>query len=96
MGLSNQWWVESLGNMYSDKISTVALPMRDALRREAKYVKGLAAKVIIESFLDPVDYDWLMTLLDRYDPPHAIEFSNYSIPWGTLNRRLIIWECRLY
>lgn len=73
--------------------STIAKPMRDSLAEGGKQVYGLTAKLFLEYYLDPVDYDWIQELLDRYDG-HIVEFSAYNKACGTLNRRTIIWEVR--
>ena len=75
--------------------STVAKPMRESLAEGGKPVMGLTAKLFMEHYLDPVDYDWIQFLLDAYDS-HVVEFSCYNCLCGTLNRRTIIWEVRMY
>lgn len=75
--------------------STVPKPMRDSLLEGGTQVYGLTAKLFLEHYLDAVDYDWIQELLNRYQD-HVVEFSCYNIRTGTLNRRCIIWECRLY
>lgn len=75
--------------------STVPKPMRESLAEGGKQVMGLTAKLLLEHYLDPVDYDWIQELLDRFDS-HVVEFSCYNIRTGILNRRMIVWETRLY
>jgi hypothetical protein len=76
--------------------TTVALPMRDALRQESHSVKGIISNCLLRRFLCPNSHDWLMTLLRRY-PDHVIEFSSYSTNWGTLpNFNTVFWEVRNY
>lgn len=75
--------------------STIPKPMRDSLKEGGQQVIGLTAKLFLEHYLDPVDYDWLNELLDRYDG-HVVEFSHYNVACGVLNRRLIVWEVRNY
>lgn len=75
--------------------TTVAKPMRDALRERTQYASRLVARLLLEHYMDPVDYDWLQVLLERYDG-HVVEFSCYSVSFGTLGRRTVIWECRMY
>jgi len=75
--------------------SLINAPMRAALAQQTLHAHGLQAKLLLEHYLDPGDYDWIMELLEEYNnPPHVIEFSHYAIPCGTLNRRCVIWECR--
>lgn len=69
--------------------------MRLALAEDERNTVGLKAKLILEHYLDPCDYDWIMELLDRY-PDHVVEFSVWGVPFGVLQRRMIVWECRLY
>lgn len=75
--------------------STVAKPMRDSLLEGGKQVCGLRAKLLLEHYLDAVDYEWIQDLLDRYDS-HVVEFSCYNCLTGSLKRRMIIWEVRNY
>ena len=78
--------------------STVRKPMREALAESARQVRGLEAALILKGCMDPASYDWLQVLLERYDDPiHVIEFSCFSVNWGTIcNRNTIIWELRSY
>jgi hypothetical protein len=70
--------------------------MRDALRSSGAQVFGLKAKMILEQYLTPADYEDLMDILDRF-PDHAVEFSVLDRCVGFLpHRRTIIWEVRLY
>jgi hypothetical protein len=57
--------------------------------------KGLSARIILQDYLEPDDYDWLVTLSKRY-PAHVIEFSNFSVQLGNLQRHMVIWEVRNY
>jgi hypothetical protein len=70
------------------------ITVREAMTR-AKYSSGLAVKLILESRLDPVDYEDLMELLDTY-PDHVVEFSVFSTDMGVLGRRMVVWEVRRY
>lgn len=69
--------------------------MRTALERWSANANGLEAKLRLQQYLDPADYDWLMELLDVY-PGHVIEFSNHVRRTGTLHRRMVVWEIRKY
>lgn len=76
--------------------STLPLVMRDALDQDGKHARGLQAKMLLQHYLEPVDYDMLMDLLDEY-PDHVIEFSAFTVPVGVMpHRRTIIWEIRKY
>jgi len=76
--------------------STVAKPMREALREETIQTQGLISWSWLRLYLDPNSLDWLQILLDRY-PEHVVEFSTYSVCWGTLpGLNTVIWEVRLY
>lgn len=74
--------------------STVKKPMRDALVEYSRDVSGIMARLLIAEAMDPSSYDDLQTLLDEYDG-HIVEFSSYSVCWGTVpNRNTIFWEVR--
>jgi len=76
--------------------TTVAKPMRDALKTEAEQIAGLRAVGLLRYYLCPKSYDWINTLLDRY-PGHVVEFSTYGVEWGTLpGFNTVFWEVRLY
>ncbi len=76
--------------------TTVAKPMRDALKEWSNQVYGLTAKCFLESFMCPGSYGWLSYLLASY-PSHVIEFTTLSVNWGTLpGYNTIFWECRAY
>lgn len=77
--------------------STVAKPMRDALAQRAGQVSGIMASFLLRRHLCPNSYDWMTELLDRYDG-HVVEFSAYSVPWGTLYPKFntCFWEVRQY
>lgn len=82
---------EGLSLFYSDQ---VGVPMRTALESGVS-VKGLAATSLLKSRLCPNSWDWLNVLLDWY-PGHVVEFSTFSINWGTLpNFNTVFWEVRL-
>jgi len=74
--------------------STERTDLRTALRN-AKEVNGVRALVLLQHFLDPRDYDELMSLLDAYED-HVVEFSVFGCPVGELGRTMCIWECRAY
>lgn len=72
------------------------VPMREALAKEGKQVRGLLAVSLLKENLCPNSWEWLNVLLDRY-PEHVIEFSSFSVCWGTLpNFNTVVWEVRLY
>lgn len=76
--------------------STVAKPMRDALKEQSATVYGLQATSLLRTHLCARSYDWLMELLQLY-PNHVVEFSAYSVKFGTLpNYNTVFWEVRLY
>lgn len=76
--------------------STVPKPMRDSLVEGGQQCSGVRARLLLEYYLDPVSHDWLQVLLDQY-PGHVVEFSTYSVCWGTIpNRNTVIWEVRNY
>lgn len=76
--------------------SKVPKPMRESLREGGKHVSGVVAIATLRHYLDPSSYDWIRELLTLY-PEHVIEFSTYSVDWGTIpGRNTVVWEVRLY
>ena len=76
--------------------STVKKPMRDALKENATQVYGIRAIETLRYYLDASSYDWLQVLLARY-PSHVIEFSTYSVEFGTIPGMMtVFWEVRDY
>ena len=76
--------------------TTVAKPMREALRVASYSVRGIIAVSLLRQHLCPNSYDWLMHLLDSY-PGHVVEFSTYSVEWGTVpGYNTVFWEVRKY
>lgn len=76
--------------------TTVAKPMRDALREQTNNAQGIRALTLLRHFLCSRSWDWMVYLLDAY-LDHAIEFSTYSVNWGTLpGYNTVFWEVRLY
>lgn len=76
--------------------TTVAKPMRDALKEQAREARGIMAYALLRHYLCPCSYEWLMVLLDRY-PDHVVEFSVYAREWGTIpGYNTVFWECRKY
>ena len=74
----------------------IAKPMRTALAENAVQVSGIIARVTLECLMDPLSYDWLQVLLERYEG-HVVEFSTYGRQWGTLpGYRTVFWEIRNY
>ena len=71
----------------------VKKPMRDALAEQTLHSFGMEANCILRRYLDC--YDWVIDLIKEY-PGHTIEFSVYSVPFGTLNWKTVIWEVRNY
>lgn len=86
------------------RYSLVATPMRAALKKEERNADGMKVEAILKHYLDPIDYEFLMELLDKYqnpvqsleDPKHnvVIEFSVWGCKVGTWNRRMVVWEIR--
>jgi hypothetical protein len=67
---------------------------REAMTR-ASHSRGLRALSILRSNLDPQDFEDLIDLTLDY-PDHVVEFSSYSKKVGVLDRRLVVWEVRLF
>ena len=75
--------------------STAPTHMRAALNNHGKHVDGLQAVMVLKGNLDPSDVEHLYSLLDEY-PDHAIEFTGFTQKVGLQNRRMVVWEIRLY
>lgn len=74
----------------------VALPMREALEQSANHIHGIAALETLRHYLCSNSFAWLKVLLERY-PGHVIEFSTFSVQWGTLEGyNTVFWEVREY
>lgn len=71
-------------------------PMRIALAKDGRHSRGLAAKHLLESALNPVSMDWLNHLFAEY-PGHVVEFTALRYNWGVLpGYNTVFWEVRLY
>lgn len=71
-------------------------PMRIALEQDGRHARGLQAKLILEKYLEPSDYDALQDLLDEY-PGAVIEFTGFTVPVGVIpHRKMVVWEVRHY
>lgn len=71
-------------------------PMRTALEKDGRHARGLSAKMLLETYLEPSDFDTLQELLDSY-PGAVIEFSAFTVPVGVIpHRKMVIWEVRNY
>lgn len=71
-------------------------PMRAALAEGARDVTGLVASIVLGRFLNDLSYGWLRHLLEEY-PSHVVEFSAYSVCWGTVpGHNTVFWEVRKY
>lgn len=77
--------------------TTVKKPMRTALTERAATAHGIIADSLIVAHLCPNSQEWLSELIARY-PGHVVEFSTYSVRWGTLFPKFntVFWEVRLY
>lgn len=71
-------------------------PMRESLADTRFHYLGLETVLILQHYFNPLSFDWLLVLLDRY-PDHVVEFSCFSQNWGTLPRyNVVFWEVRKY
>lgn len=88
---------EGPGGLYLMYSPVLGKPMRDALAEKTYHLHGLMAKVILKRSLCDRSWDWLRELFDRY-PGHIVEFSTFSVPWGTLYPlyNTVFWEIRSY
>jgi len=74
----------------------VKKPMRDALREQSISTRGLEASLLLGVAMNDLSGDWLMYLLEMY-PEHVVEFSVYSVCWGTVpGHNTVFWEVRKY
>ena len=71
-------------------------PMREALSAFTSMSYGLEAVNLLKRHMCPTSWDWLQELLSMY-PCHVVEFSTYSVNWGTVpNVNTVWWEIRNY
>lgn len=81
-------------NFLEFRYTLVPKPMREALAQCESRITGMSAKMLLKEFLDSNSYDWLNFLLDAYED-HIVEFSTFSICWGTLpGYNTVFWEVR--
>lgn len=74
----------------------VMLPMREALALNSHQDYGIIALETLRHFMCVGSYEWMEILLDRYEG-HVIEFSTYSVDFGTIpGRNTCFWEVRAY
>jgi len=74
--------------------ATDPLPMKPALRKSGREVRGLAAESFLRTYCRPASYDMLMELLDAYDDA-IVEFSAYRGGVGAdPTHNVLIWEVR--
>ena len=74
--------------------TTVAKPMRDALKERSRVVRGVTASLLLKHYLCPNSLEWLEHLLDSY-PEHVVEFTTLSTNWGTVpGFNTLFWEIR--
>lgn len=86
---------ESIGHL-DLTYTKVKKPMREAFKDQQLYAKGLKAYNLLKANLCSNSYFWMEELLAKY-PGHVIEFSAFSVDWGTLpNHNTVIWEVRNY
>lgn len=70
--------------------------MREALKTRSVTIHGVSLINQLRYYLNPKSWDWLNVLIERY-PGHVIEFSTYSLCWGTLpGYNTVFWEVRNY
>lgn len=69
-------------------------PMRDAFAEFTATTRGIDAVRVLKHYMCPNSWDWLNYLLDAY-PGHVIEFSCFSVNWGTIpHENTVWWEVR--
>jgi len=78
------------------RYTTVAEPMKRALKKETKHIQGREADRLLRANLFPTSLDDISTIQEMF-PKAAIEFSSYRFPVGEFpGRNTIIWEVRDY
>jgi len=70
-------------------------PMRIAFDEQSLHASGPRARLILRSYLQASDYEWLDELTNDF-PGHVVEFSAFSVPVGLLNTYMLVWEVRAY
>ena len=77
------------------RYSTLKKPMNISLKEEEFYLRGLNAKLKLQSVMDEPSLENLNRLIVEFENP-AIEFSSYDISVGHLGHNTIFWEVRNY
>ncbi|MBD3404679.1 MAG: hypothetical protein GF411_00920 [Candidatus Lokiarchaeota archaeon] len=70
-------------------------PMREAFEIQDLIATGVNALMVLKNHVDPVSFDELRELLDKY-PGCVVEFTEFKIPVGVFNRTMVVWEVRHY
>jgi len=73
-----------------------ALPMKEVQPEDWFDTNGANALYLLRSHLDARSFEWLEYLLQEY-PGHVVEFSTYSVEWGSMpGYNTVFWEVRRY
>lgn len=89
-------WNDNPLNVYLKYSTEVGINMREALARGMTTCSGIIALLRLKFYLDANSWEWLQYLFDAY-PGHVIEFSTFSVEWGTLaHHNTVVWEVRNY
>jgi len=74
----------------------IGVPMRDALSVSPFDCTGLEARLRLQQVMNDLSWEWFQWLLEAY-PDHVIEFSSFSVCWGTVpGHNTVFWEIRKY
>lgn len=76
--------------------TTVKKPMLQGMKQETRFAKGLTAKIILKTCMDPSSFEDLNAIMEIYSDS-VTEFSTYSINVGDIKgRNTVFWEVRDY
>lgn len=70
-------------------------PLRTALEKSSRTTSGIEAVMLLRYYLQPRDYEELLTLIELYQGC-VVEFSCHYGPVGVYQRRMLVWEVRHY
>ena len=92
--IQGEVWVSN--RLHLTYTTVKGLPMREALAKCTQRAEGIIGVALLRQHLCATSYDWLQTLLERYEN-HVIEFSAFSCHWGTIpHQNTAWWEVRRY
>lgn len=85
-----------VGGNFCLTYNTQQIPMRDGFKIETLHSSGILAWFLLQQHMCPNSFEWAKHLLTWYSG-HIIEFSSFSVNWGTLpHHNTAFWEVRDY